>query len=69
VRAVGIIKKRGWGRLICFGFAHLPGGPYVYILSVFTQKPNHLGKLVCMRRARYLMSLVGGGGVVGARLP
>jgi hypothetical protein len=41
----------------------------VYILSVFTQKPNHLGKLVCMRRARYLMSLVGGGGVVGARLP
>ena len=31
VRAVGIIKKRGWGRLTCFGFALTPGGPYVLL--------------------------------------
>ncbi len=31
VRAVGIIKKRGWGRLTCFGFTLTPGGPYVLL--------------------------------------
>lgn len=62
MRAVGIIKKRGWGRLTCFGFALTPGGPYVYFLWVFTHIPNHLSKLVCIGRARYLMSLAGGGG-------
>jgi hypothetical protein len=31
VQVIRRIKKRGWGRLTCFGFALTPGGPYVLL--------------------------------------
>ena len=64
----GLRIYRGGG-VTCSGFAHLPGGPYVYILSVFTQIPIHLSKLVCIGAARSNLCLAGGGGVVGASRP
>jgi hypothetical protein len=31
VQVIRRIKKRGWGRLTCFGFALTPGAPYVLL--------------------------------------